>query len=120
MEQNLITNTIQNFARGADQQDLELVSGAFHPDAKQHFMGANGFTALPMDNYLQLLGDGKIGGKPRTLDIQNIDVNGSIASARVVMTGEENVFQYFLNLMKIDEGWKILHGVLAPITCEVI
>ena len=61
------------------------------------------------DMYVNLVELEKIGGKPRTLEIELVDLSGDAAVVKAKMTGKGAVFVDYLWLVKGDsERWEII------------
>ena len=107
-----IREAIEQFVSGADSQDASSIGKVLHAEAQQFFMGADGLVRLETAAYLGLIEQKKIGGQPRKLNIQNIDVNGNLASVNASMSNDSARFDNFISLMKIDDEWQIMSIVL--------
>ena len=107
-----IQAAIEHFVKGADKQDTEMISTVLHQEAQQFFVGPQGLVRIPQNDYIQLIDQKKIGGSARKLDIELIDVNGNLASAKAKMWNEDARFENYFSLMKVEESWQIVSIIL--------
>ena len=107
-----IRSAIEQFSTAADNQDAAGVGEVLHVEAQQFYMGPEGLVRLETPTYLSLIEQKKIGGEARVLNIKRIDVNGEMASAKVLMTGKEYTFDNYISLMRVDDRWQIMSIVL--------
>ena len=107
-----IRRAIEQFVSGADSQDASSIGAVLHKEAQQFFMGADGLVRLETAAYLGLIEQKKIGGHPRKLKIEDIAVNGNLASVKASMSNDAARFDNFISLMKIEKEWKIMSIVL--------
>ncbi len=103
---------IKQFSTAADNQDATLVGAVLHKEAQQFFVGQDGLVRLETATYLGMLEQKKIGGTPRTLAIDQVTVDGDMASAKATMSNDAYRFDNFISLMKIDGQWQIMSIVL--------
>ena len=107
-----IRRAVKQFASAADIQDAAKMRNVLHTEAQQFFMGADGLVRLETAAYLGMIEQKKIGGQPRTLHIETVDVNGDLASVSASMSNESMHFDNYISLMKIEGEWKIMSIVL--------
>jgi len=81
-----------------------------HPDYRitYAFPGDTKVSIVNHDLYRQLLTDKKLGGKKRTVKIEDISVRGNIAVVRTRMQSDVMKFSTFFSLINIGEGWRII------------
>jgi len=109
-DKEAISNAILNFAQGADRQIPEQVSLSLHSQSWQFMPAPNGVRAFNQEQYLSLLKAKKIGGTPREMKIESIDIiEGYMASARVQLQKDTTVFIHLMSLMKVGESWQIMN-----------
>jgi Putative lumazine-binding len=63
---------------------------------------------LSKEQYLTMMGEGKVGGNERSVSFEFIDSNLSVAIAKVILESESNVFRTYYHLIKKPSGWFIL------------
>ena len=107
-----IRRAVKQFTSAADVQDAAEMRNVLHTEAQQFFMGADGLVRLETAAYLGMIEQKKIGGQPRTLHIESVDVNGDLASVSASMSNESMHFDNYISLMKIEGEWKIMSIVL--------
>lgn len=112
-----IRTTIQHYIDGAKSGKGDDMKPAFHPDATIFGYIGNDLFAGP----IQKLFDWNDSNGPASdivASIANIDVEGSIAVARVESsnwTGHQ--FTDFFTLLKVDGKWKIMNKVFHLHAC---
>jgi len=107
-----IKATIQQFVQGADSQDSNSLAAVLHPESQQYYVGQEGLVRLPRTTYFNLIDQKKIGGTPRELDIESIDLNGNLAVARVKIWNDNARFENYFSLMKVEDEWQIISIIL--------
>lgn len=103
---------IKKFASAGDTQNAGDMQQVLHPEAQQFFMGENGLVRLDTPTYLGMIEQKKIGGQSRKLHIQNVDVNGNMATAKAALSNDAYHFDNYISLMKVDGAWQIMSIVL--------
>ena len=107
-----IKAAIQYFVQGADSQDTQKLAKVLHHESQQFYIGADGLVRLPRSTYFTLIDEKKIGGTPRKLNIDSINVNGNLAVAKVEVWNEYARFENYFSLMKVDNSWQIVSVIL--------
>ena len=107
-----IKEAIQQFVQGADSQDSNTLATVLHPESQQYYVGQEGLVRLPRTTYFNLIDQKKIGGTPRELDIESIDLNGNLAVARVKIWNDNARFENYFSLMKVEDEWQIISIIL--------
>ena len=114
-ETEKIKKTITNFVKGGDESNLELLNKVLHKDFRvtnNGFMGTKGVTIIDKQNYLSNIKEGIFGGLPRTMTIENIDENHTIASVKLRIESSENNFVSYNSLVvDTDNEWKIINNL---------
>ena len=114
-ETEKIKKTITNFVKGGDESNLELLNKVLHKDFRvtnNGFMGTKGVTIIDKQNYLSNIKEGIFGGLPRTMTIENIDENQTIASVKLRIESSENNFVSYNSLVvDTDNEWKIINNL---------
>src|SRR5690606_16926989 len=110
-----IKQAIADFVKGGDNSDVELLEKVLHKDfrvASNGFMGTKGVTIIDKETYLSNIKNGVFGGQPRTLIIENIDEDGTIASVKIRMESSVNNFISYNSLvLDTDNEWKIINNL---------
>ena len=107
-----VKNAIMDFASATEKQDDErlekLLDSNFRVVMNQLFGST---TALVMDRqvYLAKIKAREFGGEPRDVTIEQLDVNGKQASAKVRFAGEKMTFvSYLLFIEDANGDWKLI------------
>lgn len=107
-----ITTVIEDYSKGADDQDAERTGRALHENSWQHVFFPNGPRTFNKETYLQLLEAKRIGGDERAISVESIDITeGTSAAAKVILTGSELVFVHYMGLLKVEGQWQIMSTV---------
>jgi len=112
---NKIRQAITDFVKGGDNSDIVLLDKVLHKDFRitnNGFMGTNGVTIIDKQKYLSNIKEGIFGGLPRTMIIENIDENKTIASVKLRLESSENYFISYNSLvLDIDNEWKLINNL---------
>lgn len=106
-----ISNTIQHYIKGAVLGSGDAMKPAFHTDATIFGYIGEDLFAGPIQKLFDW-NDSNGPAKDLVAKITNIDIVGSVASARVESekwTG--NKFTDFFNLLKVNGEWKIMNKI---------
>jgi hypothetical protein len=110
-----IKQAISDFVKGGDNSDLILLDKVLHKDFRvtnNGFMGTSGVTIIDKQKYLSNIKEGIFGGLPRTMTIENIDENKTIASVKLRLESAENSFISYNSLvLDVDNEWKIINNL---------
>ena len=110
-----ITAAITNFVTGGDNSDIDKLDKALHRDFRvtnNGFMGSKGVTIIDKEKYLQNIRDGIFGGLPRTMTIESIDANDTIAMVKLRLESAENHFISYNSLvLDTDNEWKLINNL---------
>ncbi len=113
-----IKEMIKKFSLSGDKRDVTLANAVLHKDARQYVTSdrfEGGLFIVTSEQYASLLAAGKIGGIPRSVDIQSIEIDKQKknAVAQVQLTSEKAVFYSFICLSKISDGSWVIVSVLT-------
>lgn len=110
-----IQQAITNFVKGGDTSDIKLLEKVLHPEFRvtnNGFMGKPGITIIDRQTYLSNIKAGIFGGLPRTMIIESIDENGSIAMVKLRLESSENYFlSYNSMVLDTDNTWKLINNM---------
>ncbi|MCI4667234.1 MAG: nuclear transport factor 2 family protein [Bacteroidia bacterium] len=114
-EQKQIKKTILAFSKAGDKQDAaaleKLLDGNYRIVMNQLF-GSKEVAVMPRTVYLDKIRKGEFGGDKRTVDVEEVLVNGNTATAKVAYKGEKMSFSSFIVLVKdVNESWKLISEV---------
>jgi hypothetical protein len=103
-----IEATIRMYHKGADERKVELLEQAFHEKFRLMVSVDGKLNEIRRDTYLDLIELEKIGGKPRDLRIELVDITGNSAMAKAELSNEKVVFMDYLSLVKDGDHWLII------------
>jgi hypothetical protein len=110
-----IKQAISDFVKGGDNSDLILLDKVLHKDFRvtnNGFMGTSGVTIIDKQKYLSNIKEGIFGGLPRTMTIESIEENKTIASVKLHLESAENSFISYNSLvLDVDNEWKIINNL---------
>lgn len=115
MSEDLVRKVVNEFVAGGDKQDVRRIEKVLHPDFRitiNRFMGQKGVTVLLKDAYLKMLESKQIGGLPRSIDFESIDIVDHIANVKVKLRSDKLHFTSFYSLILNDSNeWQLIHDV---------
>lgn len=107
--------TFMEYVKGADQSDATALEAVLHPDfrsAVNQLFGADGVSVMDKATYLELTKTKKIGGTKRKIEIEQVDINNSIATIKAVLTSDELKFTGYYSLVQDKAGkWWVLQDM---------
>jgi hypothetical protein len=111
-----IQKVIDRFVEGIRKLNPDLVSSVFHPKATSFSITPNGICLEPFDSWSEILkkaeaDDSHIFNENFTASILNIDIVGTVASAKVEWTFQSCKIVDFYNLIETENGWLITNQV---------
>jgi hypothetical protein len=110
-----IKQAISDFVKGGDNSDLILLDKVLHKDFRvtnNGFMGTSGVTIIDKQKYLSNIKEGIFGGLPRTMTIESIEENKTLASVKLHLESAENSFISYNSLvLDVDNEWKIINNL---------
>ena len=108
-DRNLIEQTVNYYLEGGTNNDFETLKRAFHKTASMKYIN-NGYQEVNAINFFKKVM--KPGPKQnRKTSIASIDISGHAASARLEIEYATFTFIDYMNLLKIDDEWKIVSKV---------
>ena len=119
VDKSEIEGVIKDYVTSTDNKNVDELDGLFYDKAA--FVCVNKITnkviECDKDTYLNQVKTGKLGGWARNFEVENIDMNGETAVAKVVITDSRLKQIEFVSLAKMDGKWKI---VSRTYTLEVV
>lgn len=112
MEQ--IQSLINTIVGAADSRNAIILDKHLHPEFRvvANRFGGNDAKVLPKKVYLDLIKAGKIGGDPRRVTIEHIDVKDHIAVVKATLTGSKAVFTSFYQFVKNAQNeWQLINDM---------
>lgn len=101
---------LEAYIKAHSTGDADIMSTAFHPQARMTFMTDSGIVIVPIADYLARMRAGtrhEADGRPRTIAM--IEVKGTVAIARIDMNLGATKFNDYMTLLEFPEGWKIVN-----------
>jgi aldose sugar dehydrogenase len=105
-ERQLIEKTIELYFDGWATGDSTKLGKAMHASCHLKLFTNNTFRDIPRAEYLSLFKPHERSKALKT-HIVAIDITNNMASAKVELSAEFNLFTDYFNLMKTNEGWFI-------------
>ena len=104
------------FVEGADVQDPEMLEQVLEPSSLQYVAMGGKLVTFPADQYIAMIKDKKLGGKPRKITYKDVKTIGDKLGMVVLnAVSEEYDFLYQLSLAKTAEGNWVIVGITAEI-----
>ncbi|MEM1337522.1 MAG: nuclear transport factor 2 family protein [Bacteroidota bacterium] len=105
-----VEKTVFYYLNGGTNNDFETLKKAFHPEATMQFIRGENYVAV---NALEFFEKGiKPGPKQnRSTVVEQINVAGNAASARLRIDYPSFYFIDYMNLLKINGEWKIVNKI---------
>lgn len=111
MEKQQIETLIKAYAGAVDAQNITAAAVYLDEGFRlvlNNYPSKGNVTTLSREQYLDMMQSGKVGGNPRNVKVELIDVHQSVAMAKAVLEGDKNTFNTYYNLIKKDEKWLII------------
>jgi hypothetical protein len=116
-DKDLIHQTIGYYTNGGTNGEPKTVARAFHPSAFMKFVKEGKLIDVPIDDYFtKFIQEGVI--QNRTVTIDNIDITGNAASAKLTIDFPTHQFIDYFNLLKVDGVWLIVSKIFQRIDKE--
>ena len=109
-EEAAVRQAIEHYFRGHATGQGEHFRKVFHPDAKLFAVRDGKYWQLTSEEYIA-----RAPGKPaadeekRKRTVENVDVSGNAAIAKVVLDYPQTKFTDYMSLLKIDGEWRIVN-----------
>jgi hypothetical protein len=111
-ETEAIRQALQYYLDGHATGDPEVMANAFHPTARLQFIRNGEVSIRSLESYL-----GGMAGEPasdesdRERRIVMVDYAGTVAVAKIELDYPRVLFTDYMQLLKIDGGWKIVNKI---------
>lgn len=100
----------KQFIESADVQNADLMRESMHENCQQFIQLDGKLMITPIAEYVQLIADKKLGGKPRKIDFRKAEIlRGGTASVIINATSDEYDFYYQVSLAKVGGKWVIVN-----------
>lgn len=109
-------DVVTAFIKGTDTRNVEQVDATWKPEAVLFAATPNGALVVSKTDFLTSLGEDKIGGQDRSLEIKMVDVtDGTTAVVHAIAAGPTARFSHYITLMEDNEKW-IITGIQISMT----
>ena len=108
-DKEAITTTINYYFEGSKTDNPETMKKPFHPDATLKYTKDGEYAMIPIQKYFTYFTNTKkreFEGK-----IHYIDVVGTAANVKITATYKTHQFTDYMNMIKLNEGWKIVSKI---------
>lgn len=106
-----VEQTLNYYLQGGTNNNFDMLSRAFHETATMKYIRNGEYVEV---NALEFFRNGMDPNRPpsnRTTRIVSINIAGNAASARVEAAYENFTFVDYMNLLKIDDEWKVVSKI---------
>ncbi len=109
-----VRQAVSKFIDAGDRQDAKAIDQLTAERFRVVFQvsGAKETTVLDRKTYRQLLTEGKLGGKPRRVDIRSVQVHGRMAHVQLQLQREDAVFDGAMTLVESEQSWKVIQDAV--------
>ncbi|XOV65898.1 MAG: nuclear transport factor 2 family protein [Fluviicola sp.] len=111
----LIETTVRGFLKAGDQNDAKSIDTFLDDNYRvvmNQLFGSSAVMVISKDVYLSKIESKEWGGDTRKVTIENIQVNGNTASAKVTQVGSKATFISTMILVQHADGqWKLIGDV---------
>ena len=110
-QKKAILQVIQNYFEGTEKGNIALIREVFHEHAELKHIKADGsLYEANLEHFINYLETHK--GMPvLETHILSLDVASTIANAKVLFVFEDFIYVDFLNILRINQQWKIVDKV---------
>lgn len=112
-DEQLITNTLNDFLEGGTNGEVERFKNAFLRDAVQKAMGNNGVTGMTVESLASKIKPNQ--KMDRTTRVLSVSYANNAATAITETVYATNKIIDFLNLLKVGNDWKIVSRVYSRV-----
>ena len=110
-----IKKVADQFVKLVDINDVDNLKPLLHVDLVQFVFLGDKWIPFKTPDFIQMVSEKKIGGKPRTVEYQNVVMlSEKTGQARIRAVSDEYDFVYQLSLVKDGKNW-----IIVGITTEI-
>ncbi|MCR9248936.1 MAG: nuclear transport factor 2 family protein [bacterium] len=110
-----IKETITAFAKAGDSNDTNSLDQYLDDNFRivmNQLFGSKDVMLVDKAGYIAKIGSKEWGGDSRELEFENITVNNTSASVKVIMKSSKSTFSSLITLIKNSDGkWKLVSDV---------
>ncbi|MEM8762961.1 MAG: nuclear transport factor 2 family protein [Bacteroidota bacterium] len=111
-----IKQVAAQFVKGADVQDGKMLERILEPSSLQYVMMGGKLNTFSAKDYVQMVNDKKLGGKPRKITYRHAEYLGNNLAVVVLnAVSVEYDFLYQLSMTKGTDGKWTIVGITAEI-----
>ncbi len=104
------------FVKGADIQDGKMLEKILEPGSLQYVVLGDKLNTFSAKDYIQMINDKKLGGKPRKVKYHHAELLGNHMAVVVLSAvSEEYEFLYQLSMTSLGDGKWTIVGITAEI-----
>ena len=107
-----IKEVITAFAKAGDTNDTQKLDQYLDSNFRivmNQLFGSKDVMIVDKSAYMTKIASKEWGGDQRELEFESITINGTSASAKVIMKGSKSTFSSLITLIKNSEGkWKLV------------
>lgn len=111
-EEKAIKAVISSYAKSGDENDTTQLNQVLDKNFNvimNRLFGSTEVKVLSKEEYLQKIAAKEFGGDKRKITFQNVQLNGTTASAIVTFQGSKMTFVSIIVLVKdLDGNWKLV------------
>ena len=108
-------NVAAQFVKLVDKNDADQLKKLLHPNMVQHVQMGGKLIPFNGSDFIQMVADKKLGGKPRKIEFHSANVlRGQTGQVILRAVSDEYDFMYQLAMAKDGDNW-IITGVLVDI-----
>jgi hypothetical protein len=112
-DKEAVKATLLNYIEGGTLGDTTRLCSAFHPSASMKYLDnkTKEYKDIPIKEFLDRAKQGAGNKVERKGKIAYLDVQGTVAQAKVELVYDTFKFIDFFNLLKINGEWKIVSKI---------
>ncbi len=114
-ENESINNVLIEFSKSSDQNNVKKLENYLDENYRiilNRAFGSEMVSIVSKESYLEKIESKEWGGDKREVKIENLQINGTTANAKVTFTGKKSTIISFITLVKNkDNEWKIVSDV---------
>jgi len=106
-----LETTIHAFASAADNSDVKALDQLLDVNYRivmNRLFGSKTASIMDKATYLEKIETKVFGGDKRTVNIRNMNINGTVATAEVEMVGKMTVVSLLQFIQTADGQWKLV------------
>mgnify|MGYP000730818610 CR=1 FL=1 len=114
-DRDLIIQTIKGFAHAGDSNDAKKLGTYLDENYRivmNRLFGSTAVAVMNRNTYLEKIESKEFGGDKRKVKVESVTLNGTTASAKVILNGKKMNSVSLLTLLKDDSNqWKLVSDI---------